>query len=213
MSPTRLATVDEHIRLCIYSLQFVSSYHAAQLDSRIIAERLPCRFDIPLSAHNEPYVFAAAVPLAGTGCPTSPVTEAGAAALAPSYVGLPIWTFHGDADTTLSIDGTNGMVAAIRAAGGTNIKYTVISGGTHNIWTAAAATDGLVDWIFAQKNDNFVNTINGEVVPETDPMDFNGDGKVDLTDALDMLRALLNGNRKYTLKNVLEVLKTIVTEG
>lgn len=160
-----------------------------------------------------PHVFAAAVPLAGTGCSTSPVTEAGAAALASSYVDLPIWTFHGDADTTLSIEGTNGMVAAIQAAGGTNIKYTVISGGTHNIWSAAAATDGLVDWIFAQKNDNFVNTISGEVVPDTDPLDFNGDGKVDITDALDMLRALLNGNNKYTLKNVLEVLKAIVTEG
>lgn len=160
-----------------------------------------------------PHVFAAAIPLAGTGNASCPVTESGANALVPSYLDLPIWTFHGDADTTLSINGTDNLVAAIRAAGGTNIKYNVIEGGTHNIWTAAASTDGLIDWIFAQRNDNFVNTLNGESVPEFDPLDFNRDGIVNLADVIDMLRAMVNGDGKYTLKNVLETLKAIVSKG
>ena len=156
-----------------------------------------------------PRVFAAAVPLAGTGNAACPVTAAGANALVGSYLNLPIWTFHGDADTTLSVSGTDGLVSAIRAAGGTKVKYTVIEGGSHNIWGAAASTDGLVDWIFAQKNDNFFNTLMGDVEPEYDPMDANRDGKVDITDALVMLKKMLAGDESYTLATVLKVLTHI----
>ena len=54
-----------------------------------------------------PHTFAAVVPMAGTGQPQGPVTEAGAAAIAARYLGTPIWTFHGDADPTLLIAGTD----------------------------------------------------------------------------------------------------------
>lgn len=101
-----------------------------------------------------PEVFAAAIPLAGTG------SVGGAQAIASRYVGVSIWTFHGDKDATLDVNATRQMVDAIRAAGG-DITYTEIAGGTHDIWTKAAYTDGLVDWIFAQKNDDFVNTLPG----------------------------------------------------
>lgn len=100
-----------------------------------------------------PEVFAAAVPLAGTG------STGGEAAIASRYTTVPIWTFHGDADTTLSVEGTRKLAAAIKAAGGENITYTEIAGGTHNIWKEAATTDGLVDWIFAQTNEDFKNTL------------------------------------------------------
>lgn len=152
-----------------------------------------------------PEVFAAAIPLAGTGNASCPVTAAGANALVGSYLNLPIWTFHGDKDTTLSISGTEGLVNAIRAAGGTKINYTVIPGGDHNIWTAAAATDGLVDWIFAQKNENFRNTL----MPVRDPMDANGDGRVDLLDALTMLADILRGGNSYSLTDVTNTLKQL----
>ena len=102
-----------------------------------------------------PSVFAALVPLAGTG------STGGDLSFAKQYLDLPIWTFHGDADTTLNYRGTSGIVDAVKAAGGTKIKYTVIPGGTHNIWQDAASTDGLIDWIFAQQNTHFVNTLPG----------------------------------------------------
>ena len=156
-----------------------------------------------------PRVFAAAIPLAGTGNSTCPVTTAGANALVESYLNLPIWTFHGDADTTLSISGTNGLVNAIRAAGGTQIRYTVIEGGTHNIWPAAAATEGLIDWIFAQKNENFFNTLMGDVPPVYDPMDANKDGKVDMLDVLTMLSQIMTGDKSYRLTDAVKVLKQL----
>ncbi len=81
-----------------------------------------------------PHTFAAVVPMAGTGQPQGPVTEAGAAAIAARYLDTPIWTFHGDADPTLLIKGTDALVAAIKNAGGTKLEYTVIE--------AASTTSG-----------------------------------------------------------------------
>ena len=152
-----------------------------------------------------PHVFAAAIPMCGTGNSLSPVTAAGANALVPSYLNLPIWTFHGDADTTLSIEGTRGIVNAVNAAGGKKINFTVIPGGSHDIVSQAAGTDGLIDWIFAQKNENFRNTL----MPVRDPMDANGDGKVDLQDVLTMLADILRGSSNYSLNDVTNTLKQL----
>ena len=152
-----------------------------------------------------PHVFAAAIPMCGTGNSLSPVTAAGANALVPSYLNLPIWTFHGDADTTLSIQGTRGIVNAVNAAGGKKINFTIIPGGSHDIVSQAAGTDGLIDWIFAQKNENFRNTL----MPVRDPMDANGDGKVDLQDVLTMLADILRGSSNYSLNDVTNTLKQL----
>ena len=152
-----------------------------------------------------PHVFAAAIPMCGTGNSLSPVTAAGANALVPSYLNLPIWTFHGDADTTLSIEGTRGIVNAVNAAGGKKINFTIIPGGSHDIVSQAAGTDGLIDWIFAQKNENFRNTL----MPVRDPMDANGDGKVDLQDVLTMLADILRGSSNYSLNDVTNTLKQL----
>ncbi|MBQ5648961.1 MAG: hypothetical protein IIV03_02365, partial [Clostridia bacterium] len=68
---------------------------------------------------------------------------------------FPIYTFHGDADATLSVNGTRSLVKAIKDAGGTNVTYVEIPGGSHNIWSNAANTEGIVDWIFSQVNENY----------------------------------------------------------
>ena len=74
-----------------------------------------------------------------------------ASAIASQYTGTPIWTFHGTADETLSIEGTRKMVQAIRDAGGQAVTYTEVEGADHNtIWSKAAATPGLVEWMFNQ---------------------------------------------------------------
>lgn len=103
-----------------------------------------------------PYVFAAAAPLAG--CKFDDATDA----VASRYVHQNIWTFHGDADTTLPVGATRAMVNSIKAAGGINIRYTEIAGGGHNIWATAAKTEGLVDWIFSKTNSQFDNTLRGD---------------------------------------------------
>lgn len=156
-----------------------------------------------------PHTFAAVVPMAGTGQPQGPVTEAGAAAIAARYLDTPIWTFHGDADPTLKIEGTDALVAAIKDAGGKNIKYTVIEGGKHNIWPMVAKMPEVIDWVFAQKNDSFENTM---LPAPAVRFDANGDGKVDLLDALAMLRSIVGGENKYTLGTVFDALTYIATE-
>ena len=156
-----------------------------------------------------PHTFAAVVPMAGTGQPQGPVTEAGADAIAARYLGTPIWTFHGDADPTLLIAGTDALVAAIRKVGGTGIKYTVIEGGKHNIWPTVAKMPEVIDWVFAQKNTQFENTM---LPAPSVRFDVNGDGEVNLTDALVMLQSVVGGESKYTLNTILDALQYIATK-
>ncbi len=103
-----------------------------------------------------PYVFAAAAPLAGCEL------YDGVNAIASRYAHQNIWTFHGDADATLPVEATRALVNAIKAAGSTTITYTEIAGGGHNIWSQAAKTEGLVDWMFSKTNSAFNNTLRGE---------------------------------------------------
>lgn len=156
-----------------------------------------------------PHTFAAVVPMAGTGQPQGPVTEAGAAAIAARYLDTPIWTFHGDADPTLLIKGTDALVAAIKNAGGTKLEYTVIEGGKHNIWPTVAKMPEVIDWIFEQKNDRFENTMLPDPAVR---LDANRDGNVDLADALIMLQSIANGGAHYTLNTVLDTLKFIAAK-
>jgi predicted esterase len=69
-----------------------------------------------------PEMFAAAAPMSGGGDPG----QAGA------MRGVPIWAFHGSADTTVPVQGTRLMVDALTQAGGSPI-YSETSGG-HIIW-------------------------------------------------------------------------------
>ena len=153
-----------------------------------------------------PDVFAAAIPMCGTGNSLSPVTKAGANALVKSYLDMPIWTFHGDADTTLSIEGTRGIVDAVKAAGGTKINFTVIPNGSHNIVGEAAGTAGLVDWIFAQTNDRFKNTLPG-AKPDAD--DLDGSGRLTVLDALLMAKRIADGDKTYAAEDLTALLARI----
>lgn len=85
-------------------------------------------------------VFAAAIPLCGAGIPSE----------AAKLKDIAIWAFHGTADTTVPSTGTSDMEAAIKAAGGTKMKATYLSGVGHSCWDDAYATTGLVDWLLSQ---------------------------------------------------------------
>ncbi|MBQ7246942.1 MAG: InlB B-repeat-containing protein [Lachnospiraceae bacterium] len=92
-----------------------------------------------------PQTVAGAVIMAGTG------DASNAADIAQYYLTTPIWTFHGDADATLDVNGTRGMYAAVTAAGGDLITYTEMPGYGHNIWPDVANRSDVIDWLFAQR--------------------------------------------------------------
>lgn len=88
-----------------------------------------------------PDLFAAAIPVAGSGDP-SVVSKLGKTA---------IWIFHGSADETVPCAGSQTMYDALVAAGRTDVKLTIFEGAGHGIWAKTADTEGLLDWLFSQK--------------------------------------------------------------
>ncbi len=89
----------------------------------------------------EPGTFAAAVPMSG-GYET---------AAAPQIKDIPVWAFHGDADTLVTVQSTRDMIQALRDAGG-DPKYTEIAGGGHAIWGPIYddPNNELYPWLFSQ---------------------------------------------------------------
>ncbi len=63
---------------------------------------------------------------------------------------LPIWVFHGTADPVVPFARSVEMVDAIKAAGGTRIRFTTLEFVGHNSWSAAYATPELWSWIEKQ---------------------------------------------------------------
>ena len=88
-----------------------------------------------------PTVFAVGVPLCGGGDPKQ----------AEALKNVPIWAFHGDQDPMVPVDRDRVAVAAVKAAGGTLIKYTELAGEGHNITGIVLAKEDLHDWVFSQR--------------------------------------------------------------
>ena len=97
-----------------------------------------------------PYTVAGAIILAGTG------STGAAERVAANCLSTPIWTFHGDVDTTLSVEGTRQIVNKINELGGTLCKYTEMPGYNHNIWVDAVNMDGVIDWLLEQRRTDSV---------------------------------------------------------
>jgi len=87
-----------------------------------------------------PTYFAAAAPIAGAGDPSH----------ASVLVDLPIWAFHGTADTIVPVAGSRDMIQAIRAAGG-HPRYTEYVGAGHGIWMQVYTSPDFLSWLFAQR--------------------------------------------------------------
>jgi predicted peptidase len=68
-----------------------------------------------------PDVWAALAPFAGIGIPVS----------AERLKGIPQIVVHGDADPTVSVEGSRAMVAALKKAGA-EVTYIEVPGGNHN---------------------------------------------------------------------------------
>lgn len=91
-------------------------------------------------AQRFPERFAAIVPICGGGDDRQ----------AARLVRIPIWVFHGGADSGNTPEMSREMVKAIRAAGG-NPLYTEYPGVEHNCWTQTYANPLLYTWMFNQR--------------------------------------------------------------
>jgi predicted peptidase len=91
-------------------------------------------------AADHPERFAAVVPICGAGKP-----EDGA-----KLKGLPIWAFHGTEDKAVPFQRSVEMVDAIKAAGGTQVRFTSLENIGHNSWEAAYATPEVYEWLNKQ---------------------------------------------------------------
>ncbi|MGM9824595.1 MAG: phospholipase, partial [Muribaculaceae bacterium] len=90
-----------------------------------------------------PHLFAAAVPICGTVNPLR-ITEA---------VKHTKWSiYHGDADTTVPLDGSREAYRKLRAVGA-EVKYTEFPGVAHGSWNPAFSTPDFMSWLFAQHRD------------------------------------------------------------
>ncbi len=116
-----------------------------------------------LARHGER--FAAGIPLCGGGDPSQ----------AEILKEIPIWTYHGDADTTVKFSGTKEMVEAIEAAGGEKIIFTPVAGAGHNIWNTAAGNKELLPWLLSNKLSDRMPEVPDEpdVPQENDPVTEN----------------------------------------
>lgn len=70
--------------------------------------------------------------------------------VAKSLRGLPIWIFHGDADTVIPVDESRRMADALKAAGAPDAHYTEYAGVGHNAWDRAYREAELWTWLFKQ---------------------------------------------------------------
>lgn len=98
-----------------------------------------------LARHSE--MFAAAVPISGVGYVSK----------AEIYADIPIYAFHGQADTTVPYaDATVKMYEAINAYGKGKMHFVTFTDGPHAIWESAivfkgeGSVPGLQEWLFAQ---------------------------------------------------------------
>ena len=91
-------------------------------------------------AASHPKIFAAVVPICGGGDPAD----------AAKLKDVPVWVFHGDQDAAIKIEESVKMVDAIKAAGGTSVRFTSLEHVGHNCWSAAYETPDLYEWMLSQ---------------------------------------------------------------
>jgi predicted peptidase len=63
---------------------------------------------------------------------------------------IPIWAFHGEKDTVVSLQDDVAMVAAVKACGG-DVKFTVYPDIGHESWTQTYANPALYEWFLQHK--------------------------------------------------------------
>lgn len=91
-------------------------------------------------AMENPDKFAAIAPICGGGVPYR----------TRSITNLPIWTFHGDADTAVAISETQTLVDELKKRG-SDVKFTIYPEVGHDSWTQTYNNPELFEWLLSKK--------------------------------------------------------------
>ncbi len=89
----------------------------------------------------DPNRLAAAVPICGGSMNLKQLEKA---------VNLPVWAFHGDADSIVRYDMSIDAINAIKKAGGIKTKLTLYHGIGHDCWTQTYRNPELYQWLLKQ---------------------------------------------------------------
>jgi predicted peptidase len=92
-----------------------------------------------------PERFAALVPICGGGRISDVATAAKTRPAALRRLG--IWAFHGALDRIVPLEESERMIAAVRAAGVPDVKFTVYPDIEHDAWSTAYAHPELYPWL------------------------------------------------------------------
>lgn len=104
-------------------------------------------------ALHRPELFAALAPLAAFDPRYLPgSTEEGFQPFTRPWTRLkeiPVWAVHGRADPVVPLFAAQKTVDALRAAGG-QVRFDIVAGGGHNIWSAFYSDPDFYQWLLAQ---------------------------------------------------------------
>jgi len=87
-----------------------------------------------------PEYFAAMAPICGSGDPET----------APRLTGIPVWAFHGAKDSVVPLENQQGMVDALKAAGG-QVRFTIYPEAGHDSWTETYENPDLYTWFLSHR--------------------------------------------------------------
>jgi len=117
-----------------------SWYLASQHPARFAAVAVVCGFISEFRSKASDVLYPALVP-------SEPDPYA---AMARQVAHLPIWIFHGEADTVVSVEESRQMAAALKAIGA-DVQYTEFPGVGHNAWDPAYDRADLFEWMLKQR--------------------------------------------------------------
>lgn len=92
------------------------------------------------TAMASPDTFAAIAPVCGGGMAWNAHT-----------LTMPVWAFHGDIDTVVSVNQSDEMVESMKRAG-LNVRYTRLKNVEHQAWEYAY-NEELLSWLLSQKKE------------------------------------------------------------
>ena len=91
-------------------------------------------------AARQPSRFAAIAPICGWAD----------ASIAPKIKNLPIWSTHGDSDKAVPLAMEQPLIDALRAFRA-DVKFDVIPGGEHDVWSDVYAGEAIYEWLLQHK--------------------------------------------------------------
>ena len=102
-------------------------------------------------ATEHPERFAAIAPICGGGDTIQILLTTPAKARALKTLG--VWAFHGAKDPVVKVEESERLVAALKKAGGQEVKLTVYPEAQHDSWTETYSHQELYDWFLAHSRE------------------------------------------------------------